>query len=356
MAVDWTPFIDFCVRYEPLFILWDQVIFALFGCFVLLYSFKSRNDPEKKGHVEYFINDFLVGGLLIALAFCLGNLFDNYVQDPRIRAQIYFHLWNSVNVNFIAFSIHLLISGYNARRVGYHKTYEQFKAEQKRNYKDDLQSDLQRKWLHILPIILSIILMIGGKILDPLMHSVGWTGLLLMSYGIFAVGIHFLIILVESDLIRLRKFNLFGRWAHQWMEKAIRPNELNTLVSGDLIILSIFPFFMNSVSLFLCALWITGLSDAMASIVGKTLGRNKIGKGPKTYQGLLAGIGTTYAIVLIINSLFPFAGASFLQINMMALAAAIGFGLVDVFVKKIPDNFMNPMVCGGLIWLVYILF
>ena len=88
--------------------------------------------------MEYFINDFLVGGLLIALAFCLGNLFDNYVQDPRIRAQIYFHLWNSVNVNFIAFSIHLLISGYNARRVGYHKTYEQFKTEQRQNYKDDL--------------------------------------------------------------------------------------------------------------------------------------------------------------------------------------------------------------------------
>ena len=32
--VDWTQFIDFCVRYEPLFILWDQVILALFGCFV----------------------------------------------------------------------------------------------------------------------------------------------------------------------------------------------------------------------------------------------------------------------------------------------------------------------------------
>ena len=91
------------------------------------------------------------------------------------------------------------------------------------------------------------------------MQSVGWSGLLLMLYGIFAVGIHFLIILVESDLIRMRKFNLFGRWAHNWMEKAIRPNELNTFVSGDLIILSVFPFFMSSVPLFHCALWITGL-------------------------------------------------------------------------------------------------
>ena len=98
------------------------------------------------------------------------------------------------------------------------------------------------------------------------------------------------------------------------------------------------------------------LSDAIASIVGKTLGRNKIGRGPKSYQGLFAGVGMTYAIVLIVNWIFPFEGASFLQVNLMALAAAIGFALVDVFDKKIPDNFLNPMVCGGLIWLVYILF
>jgi dolichol kinase len=178
---------------------------------------------------------------------------------------------------------------------------------------------------------------------------------------IFGVGIHFLIVLTESDIIRLLSPNIFSRFAKEWCQHALRPKEMYTLTTADVMVLSLMPFFFAPFQVFFCVLCITAVSDAMASLVGKTFSRLgwakiKFKNSNKTLAGLIAGMTSTLLIVILVNILIPFPGASLLKVIAIGLIGAVGFAIIDIYAKVIVDNFWNPIVIGGLVWLTYVIF
>ena len=65
---------------------------------------------------------------------------------------------------------------------------------------------------------------------------------------------------------------------------------------------------------------------------------------------------TTYACVLFCNWLVPLPNANALVIQALAIGATATFLLVDIYAKHISDNFLNPVCCGFLMWVLYLLF
>jgi dolichol kinase len=359
--VDWQPFIDFCLKYELMFIIWVQVIFGLLGIGIFYYAFTSRKNPAKQGHPEYFINEFIVGVLFFLAIFTYPFIFNQYLPSAAVRAQVYFHIWDSITVNFICYGTHVLIGNYRKKKKGLKFTREEFNTQFCKDYDDSLWADLQRKWLHALPPVLGLVLLLIARYFEPFLESQGWTSELLVVFMIFSVGIHFLVILTEADLQRFLAMNSLTLFAVEWMSHALRPKELETPTSATIMVLSQLVFLFAPFPVFFTVIWITALSDATASLVGKSFNKlgwakHKIGNSPKTYAGLIGGCLMTFIIPFLINWLIPFEGASLLLILGMAIAATTAFAFIDVFAKRISDNFLNPMVCGGLIWILYLLF
>jgi dolichol kinase len=359
--VDWQPFIDFCVKYELLFMIWVQVIFGVLGILMIYHAINTRNQPEKKDHPDFFINEMIIGTLLIGLTFIYPFMFNHYVPSPEVRAQLYFHMWDSLTINIILYYNHMFLGQFTKKRLNFNPTYAEFKVQFLKNYKDTLWADIQRKWLHALPPVIAFGLLFVGRKYESFLVANGWTSDLLTIFFIFSVGIHFMVILVESDLMRFHKFHWMSKWSIEWIEHALRPKELDTPTSADIMLLAQMPFIFAPLPVFFATLLITAMSDATASIVGKTaskfgIANKKIGNTNKTFIGLLGGVVMTYGLTIFVHTILPFEGATLLQVHAMGLAAATAFAFIDVFAKRISDNFLNPVICGGLIWLIYLIF
>jgi dolichol kinase len=97
----------------------------------------------------------------------------------------------------------------------------------------------------------------------------------------------------------------------------------------------------------------------MASIVGKKLGRHPWGKWTphpqKTIEGSIAGAFTTAFGSLGILILYPFPKQLPWIYWIIPLGTALLFFLIDVFNKFLVDNLLNGILCGGFVYLCYIL-
>ena len=159
-----------------------------------------------------------------------------------------------------------------------------------------------------------------------------------------------------GDLFRLNSFEKLGKFGTRWFEDSLRPSELETFTPGSIMILSWIPFFLVNIQILLDIVLISSISDGITSIIGIKFGKIAIKGTKKKLEGTIAGIITTYLIVIIINLIFPFQGLQNFEIHIIALFAAIGFGLVDIFSRKITDNFLNPVVTGLIIWIMLVIF
>lgn len=363
--VDFQPFINFCVKYEVLFTVWVQFIFLALGIGVFYYAFKSRKLPDKMGHPEFFKNEILLGILLIGAfimyPFIFNRVFTDYAIIPEVRAQIFFHIWDSLQVNFILYYFHHWYSHMKKSKKGEQQTREDFNKEFLEKYDDSLWADLQRKWLHALPPAIGLTMIYLGNWLDPMLESQGWNGELLALFMIASVGIHFLVILTESDLIRQLKFHWMSKWANEWMMHALRPKELHTPTTANIMIISQMVFLFAPLPVFYAVLLITSVSDATASLVGKFFNRNgwakhKIGNTNKTFVGLFAGMGSAFFLIYVVEWVVHFPGASPILIFGMAATVALAVGLIDIYARVIYDNFYNPIFTGTIVWLMYWIF
>jgi dolichol kinase len=349
-------FVQFCVFVQPFTITFVEFYFVILAYLSLRYTFSTKNNPEKKGNQKYFINELLVGIMYIVLAVAYPFLFHFSVPSASVRAQLYFHLSVSFFFHIPSWLIYVRVAQRNDTKKNRHITYEEFKEKIRSNYKDDIKSESKRKLLHLTSSGISIGFYVVGLLMNQFIfepYSIDWDANTVAFFMQFNVGAHFLFAMSIGELMRFYKFEKLGQVARNWLEKSARPHELDTFSAASIMGLALTPFFLGPQSLMLSVVLIGSLSDAMASIVGKTWGKRKDKTNNKTIEGYIGGFLTTYLIVIIVNTFAPFPNLDWFGVNLVALGGALGFFLVDKYSLIITDNFLNPIVSGGLMALVY---
>jgi len=236
--------------------------------------------------------------------------------------------------------------------------YKQWKEHFLERYSEmsEFKKDTKRKLAHFYPALIIIGCYFLGDALESFTLIYGIDSLAFSKYWQLAIAIHFLWTMNIADLFRLNKFEKLGKFATRWFENSLRPTELDTFAQGSIMILAWIPFFIADIQILLAIVLISSISDGITSIIGIKFGKISIKGTKKKLEGTIAGIITTYLIVIIINLILPFQGLINFEIHIIALFTAIGFGLVDIFSRKITDNFLNPVVTGSIIWILLLIF
>jgi dolichol kinase len=306
----------------------------------------------------YLINEILVAIGYFTLAIIYPFLFNFVDSDILIRQMLYFHLWDSLTVHIFCWKIYLFFAKRNNKKYHREMNYEQWKEHFIKKYSktSEFKKDMKRKLTHFYPALIIIGFYFLGIVLEPYTIIYGINSQIFSQYWQFAIAIHFLWMMNIGDLFRLNNFKKLGKFGTRWFEDSLRPSELETFTPGSIMILSWIPFFLVNNQILLVIVLISSISDGITSIIGIKFGKISIKGTKKKLEGTIAGIITTYLIVIIINLIFPFQGLQSFEIHIIALFAAIGFGLVDIFSRKITDNFLNPVVTGLIIWIMLEIF
>ncbi len=338
------------------FMICVQFYLILFGLVNILYAFASRNKAAKKEHIEFFNNEIITGILFLCMSTYYPFVFQGIPAE--IQSQFYFHLWDSLTVHLLCWKIYLYFSKKknNKKERGFPYTVWKEIILGMHNGEKDSEQDFKRKMMHFLTSAGVIGVYFLSISLESWFFTIGLTGLYIAKYCWVVFSIHLIWIMNIQDLIRLTQFERLGRFATRWLENSIRPKEINTFTSAAIMLLSWIPFILGPIHLIIVVSLIGANSDAMASIIGKKFGKHFIRSTKKTYAGLFAGGFTTLLIINFVHFVLPFPTFSLVQVQLVAMITAIAFMLIDYFGKNISDNFLNPIICGGVLWIFMLIF
>jgi CDP-diglyceride synthetase len=221
------------------------------------------------------------------------------------------------------------------------------------------KTDISRKGLHMIAPSVIILFYVIGILLDSAGILSNWDMdvIGLLNWTIITIGIAFVLMFAVGDTFRLLdRYQYLPAWAHKWYGGALNQNEWETFMGTIPIIISLVPFMFTDFPVFLSTVLIGTVADALASLVGKGIGRIKLKFSKhdnKTVEGNLAGAIVTFSIVFIVMAVF---NTNLVKTAIMSVVAMIIFMLVDRYAKNISDNLLNPILCGvGLILLNYLI-
>lgn len=339
----------------------SMIYFVGFGLLNIYYAIKSRKNPEKKGDPKIFINEIATGLLFFLLVLVYPFLWDSLTTNEWVKDQLYFHLWDTFTVQIVGWQIYMFVARKNNIRKNRVMSYEDWVKKQLDKYNKmdpkSLKSDIKRKLQHLLPggVVLGFYYLAQIPNLKAILESINWSVMIGTLYFTAAVGITFALLMNIFDLVRLMKWENLGKFARTWANGAIHPSEFYTFTSAAPMVLAFIPFFILPQKQFLFAVClIAGISDAMACIVGKKWGKKKDPKTGKTKEGYIAGVVTTYLLVLLTDLIISFE-VSPIVLHLMAIIAAAGFFGVDYFGRYVSDNILNSLICGSLMYVVYLI-
>lgn len=338
------------------FMICVQLYLLSFGCINIRYAIISRKSCEKIQYKEFFNNEIITGVLFLCLGAYYPLLFNGIPSE--IKFQFYFHLWDSLTVHLLCWKIYLYFSKKNNIKKNRGFPYTIWKQIITGIHKEaeDSKQNFKRKIMHFLTSAGIIGVYFFSIIIESWLSKFGLTAEYITRYIWAVISIHLIWIMNIQDLLRLTQFDRLGRFATRWLENSIRPKELNTYTSAAIMILSWLPFILGPVQLIISASLIGANSDAMASIIGKKFGRKNFRASKKTYAGLITGGLTTILIINLVHSLIPFQNMNIIQVQIISISAAIAFMGIDYFVKNVSDNFLNPIICGSIIWFFMLIF
>jgi dolichol kinase len=329
------------------------------GLVTIWYVSKSRNKPEKAGHPEYGINELLTRIYYLLFAAIYPFAFTRLELNPYVEGQICYHIWFSLSVNIFLHSRNIWRGRRKTERTGRVADFNVWKEELRAEWKGSWAKDLERKLMHLIPIGIIYGTYFLGIALEPSIAPYEWTGLAFTYFMAVALALHMLFVMTMGDLTRLISFKHFGALGRNWFRGASRPSEYDTFTSAGPMGLSILAFILAPLPILFAVGTIGAVSDAAAALVGKTWGNSKIGhKRPsgKTIEGYIGGVVVTYLIVFFTMSWIAPATITGLEIHAMAIGASLAFLFVDIFAKKVSDNFLNTAACGIVLLTLYALF
>ncbi|MHA1818993.1 MAG: hypothetical protein ACTSU2_08705 [Promethearchaeota archaeon] len=354
---------DFSWVNTPIFMIVTMIYFSIFGLMNLYYAISTRNDPLKKDDKTYFVNEVITAGLYFLLVLVYPFLFDSVVPNDYIKHQIYFHMWDVVTIQIILWEIYSYFARRNNKKYNRNITYEEWRQQQIEQYNsfksNSIKTQIKRKLQHILP---------GGVVLgfyglavvfQDIAQRINWDVWTTAYYFIASTGITWALMMNIFDIRRLMAWHTLGNFARKWANNSLKPHELYSTTSAAPMVYAFVPFFALPYPQVLFSITlISGLSDAMAGLIGKRFGkvRSKKPGSHKTAEGYVAGIITTYILVLLVNYIIPFPGINIMGVHIIAAVTAFSFFIVDKYLSKtITDNVLNPILCGLTILAVYLI-
>ncbi len=321
---------------------------------VAIFYFTIKNRQEKR-EKHNFINEMLVGFLFLLSGLIFPFLFQSHSENLPQSSLDFLWLTTSI-ILFIETLVWSSLLGWNSIKSKRHPEYkesrnydefcEKFRSEWKYNFK----KDVERKFLHLLPVVVIFVFWTLGMILEGVGVLALW-GLDTYSFALWlivTVGFGFCVMFVFADLARLNAFHVIPEWAIKWYCKSMTDKELDTYISSAPLVLSFVPFIFAPFPLFAAVALITAVADAAASLVGKRYGKHRFNENSKkTIEGYIAGTSMTFLIVIIVTGIYhPWMAVNIGVVMAMASIAAILFFLIDALAENITDNILNPLLTG----------
>lgn len=155
--------------------------------------------------------------------------------------------------------------------------------------------------------------------------------------------------MIIPDLIRVlwgAEYSFF----HLLTRAVLRKKEYNAvgpqiyLVTGVIFSYLLYMVGLVHILAFLAGVLIACFSDALAALVGRSIGKRKIkclGNQIKTLEGFIAGVGSAYIIGFFIVG------------PIYAIFGAIIFFILDYFPTLIADNILNPIIITIVIQIAF---
>ena len=222
------------------------------------------------------------------------------------------------------------------------RDYETFIKQFPEEYTSD--RDIRRKLYHAL---IPIIVVIG--------YSVGlyMGGASIGRFIVLNIGFALVTLFTLGDLLRLYNFKYLPEWGVQLFTSAMKKKELRSYSSPPGTIVAISIFFILPFPIFASVAMLIGVSDSLASLVGKNYGKKflKVGSDKKvegTIAGVIVGIVSTLALCFVFRPDWVWYASI-----LLALTAGGVFALFDyIDHPTINDNLSVPIVAGLLMWLI----
>jgi len=339
-----------------------SIIFIALSIAIFIYTIKNGKEKREKHN---FVNEILIGMLFLFSGILFPFMYGSHSEHlPESTLNF---LWGSTSLILVLETIVLgSILGKRALRAKRDpeylasRNYQEFCEDFTRNYVYDFKKDVERKFLHLLPVFVIFFFWTVGAILDAfgVLAIFGLDNYSFAYWLIIMVGFSFVVMFAFADLARLNAYYSIPDWAVAWYKKSVKPQELNTFISSAPLVLSFVPFLFAPFPVFASVALITAGADAVASLVGKKYGKHKFKEDSvKTIEGYVAGGGMTFIIVLMIAGVYNEFWAVNIGIVMtMAIVASLLFFLVDsVLSKNITDNILNPILCGLGMWAILVI-
>jgi len=218
------------------------------------------------------------------------------------------------------------------------------------------RNKLKRKCFHTIPFAVVGSVIVIFFLFSPLLGN-KWFDY--ARFSIVILGVDFAFTFIIGDLVRLLDFSYMPPIPAKLFRKAMVDIELDTFTSTSVIVFGFGPFLFFDFPIFLIVLLIAAVADACASMSG-LLAKNKHFFPPntdKTVEGYLGGIIFTFLCTVFgvfFATLFGLSDWSIDLTLFLAIILSITFFFVDLFTSKfkIQDNYLNPLICGGVLLLV----
>ena len=336
-----------------------SLIFIGYSIVTIIYTLSNRREKIEK---RIFINEMLVGILFLNTGITFPFLYQ--IHSPGLSLSTLNTLWTLTSIIFVLelivwtgeFVYNAIISKKDPELMAA-RDYEKYRNLVIENWVDDLKGEFGRKILHVFTVAVIFVFWTIGTILDSIgfLDSVGLDNYSFSYWWIITVGLAFVIMFAIADLVRLNKSYMLPNWARNWY-LSMRPEELDTYIASTPLVLALVPFIFAPFPILGAVGLITTVADGLACIIGKKYGKHSLRKkSEKTIEGFIAGASSTFLIVIMLMILYQaWIPLSFNKILLMAFVATILFMIIDMFISRISDNILNPILTGFGMWLIYI--
>ncbi|MHA1820895.1 MAG: hypothetical protein ACTSU2_16870 [Promethearchaeota archaeon] len=305
-----------------------------------LFLFKGQNlTPDVENRV-YMIMFFTFAGILFWL--WIPNLLYTYIRVKRHPE--------------------LLEKGAKVNR-NYEECMAEIEAKQALDSKEitnkaDFIKDVSRKALHFLIFAVLIVFQVLSVSMQDKLADAGLTPIVMRNFIWWSMAFFFNLMFTTADIFRVYKFKYLPDWGITWYTKSIEPKtEKYSFISSVPFLLTLVLFIFAPFPIVLGLAVVPCISDAAASIIGKSLGKHKMthfGRYPhKSYEGFFAGASTAFVGVILVFEYFPLPKVSLGVELIMAVMAALAFMYVDAFSKYVVDNVLNTLIPGLIFVIIY---
>lgn len=169
-----------------------------------------------------------------------------------------------------------------------------------------------------------------------------------------AIASIFMLMFASADAIRVVRIQYLPDWALKWYGTSLEMKEKYTYNSALPFLLAMLLLIQAPIQVILSAGMVACIADAMASIIGKRYGKHKlthVGRYPqKSFEGLLAGLITSFFGIMTIFLVYPYPGVDALWMITFGLIGTLAFAYNDLFSRYVVDNILNSIVPGAAIW------